>query len=580
MRIRSKLLIVLVLTTLVVCALLGVWGGHLLSRAVRESTILRLDRELAMVSAGLPAEADDTALSEYADVMGQRLGLRVTLIGEDGIVLADSGVSDVKRMDDHRNRPEVVAAFRDGRGDSVRHSDTTGIEYYYRALRVRTGRVGWARIALPSSDLDQVSAQYLLQLLGAILGAIALIVCLAWLVVGRLARPVERMTRYAERVAAGELDVEVPEPGEDELSRLAGSINRMKGSLVARVEELRAERSLLLAMTEGLDHGLLLVDPDQRVLLANDAFRGIFRLDFDPTDHRLAEVLRNPIVLGQVEACLGGELESRATVPGPAGTNRSFDLQVTSVELPGGRSGALILFFDTTRLEALEHVRQRFVADVSHELRTPVTSIKGAVETLLDAGSVDDGERRFLEIARRQADRMSELIADLTDLSRIETGAIDLERRVLDLSAMVRDVIEAVRSRHAQRTVTLDCRVSEGHLVFADSRRLEQVLINLVDNAVKYTPDGGTVTVTADRRGGHDVVTVEDTGCGIPAEDLEKVFNRFYRVDKARSRELGGTGLGLAIVKHLVKLHHGRIRVESAEGSGARFVLELPVSES
>lgn len=577
MKIRNKLLMVLVATTVVVCALLGVWGSHLLGRSVRDSTIARLDRELTLMSAELSATLDGAALTDFAHRYAEGLDLRVTLIAADGVVLADSAVDDVSALDNHLGRPEVRQALAEGRGESFRRSDTTRLEYYYRAERVGRGRVGVVRLAFQASDLDQFQLESLLLLLLAILGALILLSSLAWYAVGRLSRPVERIARSAERVAAGELDTEIPDAEDEELSRLAASVDRMRASLVSRVEEIGAERGLFRTMTEGLDEGLLLTDANQNVLLVNGAFRQIFRLADDPVDRALGQVLPDSDIVKHVEQCLDRGEDLQEVVSGPAGTNRSFELHVSRVDLPGGRAGVLALLFDTTRQEALEQVRQRFIADVSHELRTPVTSIKGAIETLLDSGQdVGELEKRFLEIASRQADRMTELIADLTDLSRIETGAIALEKRVVDLSSLTREVIEGVASRHAGRDITLHSRVSEGFTVFADGRRLEQVLVNLVDNGLKYTPDGGVVRVAAERVGDYDVISVEDTGPGIPPQDREKVFNRFYRVDKARSRELGGTGLGLAIVKHLVTQHHGSVRVEDAAGGGARFVVELP----
>ena len=577
MKIRSRLLLVLVTATILVCALLRMWGAELLGRSVRESSIHRLDRELAAITSQLSADLDSRGLLEFATSFGEQLGLRVTLIADDGSVLADSSVA-MAEMDNHGGRPEVVAALESGHGESFRKSDTNEVEYYYRAARVERGRVGVVRIALKSEDLEQFRVQFLLLLLAGILGALCLLGGVGWYTVGRLARPVERVTRYAERVASGALDTEAPAARGDELDRLTTSVERMRESLLSRVEEMEIERGLFRAMTDGLDEGLVLTDSDQSILLVNDAFRKIFRVESNPIGRRLDDVVRNLEIIRHLETCLSDGRDVQENVDGPEGTNRSFELHVSRVALPEGRSGVLAMMFDVTRQEALEQVRQRFIADVSHELRTPVTSIKGAVETLLDSGGdIDETGRRFLEIARRQADRMSELIADLADLSRIETGAIEFERGDIDLSALIRDVVEVVTSRHGGRDVTLKDLIPEGYTVFADRRRLEQVLVNLIDNAMKYTPDGGTVRLTADRANGYDILTVEDTGPGIPADDREKVFNRFYRVDKARSRELGGTGLGLAIVKHLVKQHEGMIRVASGETGGARFVLELPV---
>ena len=366
----------------------------------------------------------------------------------------------------------------------------------------------------------------------------------------------------------------------EELARLARSVGSMRESLLAGVEELRAERSLFAAMTGGLDEGLLLVDSDLRVIFANAAFAQIFTLDFDPVGRRLTDVIRNPLALSRIESCLKEHGDFRETVTGPAGSSRAFELHVTSLELPDQRRGSLVLFFDITRLEALEQVRQRFIADVSHELRTPVTSIRGAIETLMDVLGEGDSRRPIVDIAQRQADRMTDLIADLTDLSRIETGAIELECSRIPLHGIVSDVMVAVSARHHDRDVDISVDVDRELQVYADPRRLEQILTNLVDNGVKYTPNGGAVTVSARQHGAVVSISVRDTGPGIPQDSLEKIFNRFYRVDQARSREMGGTGLGLAIVKHLVKLHRGLVHVVSSVGEGSTFTVDLPDSEA
>jgi two-component system phosphate regulon sensor histidine kinase PhoR len=318
-------------------------------------------------------------------------------------------------------------------------------------------------------------------------------------------------------------------------------------------------------------------------LLLNKSLLTLLQVESVSDDLRVGEVVRHPVVLERVLNCLSSGKEQRATLKGLGGTSRSFELHVVSVAIPGDdmRRGALALFFDITRLEALERVRQQFIADVSHELRTPVTSIKGALETLSEEGAnFDSTNRKFLEMACRQADRMSELISDLTDLSRIETGSITLQPRLLALGELVRVVVETVNARRKGSKVDIRSNVSPEIRVFADSRRLEQVLLNLVDNAVKFAGNNGVVEVGAQLNPTHARIVVDDSGPGIPVEHRETVFTRFFRIDRGRARETGGTGLGLAIVKHLVKLHRGVVRVEEAPTGGARFVVELPRTES
>jgi two-component system phosphate regulon sensor histidine kinase PhoR len=398
-----------------------------------------------------------------------------------------------------------------------------------------------------------------------------LLAALAYLATRRLASAIERMTAAAERTAAGERRLDLPYASADELSRLAASVNRTKTALLAEIADLDEDRRLLSSVFAGMREGLLVVGPDRRIRLVNEAFRQIFGVPFDPIGRLLAEVIRDPRVVADLDTALEEKREIRESVVRAADSGRSFELHVTPLD-----PGALVLFFEVSRLEALERVRREFVANVSHELRTPLTSIKAFVETLLDGG-VDDREHavRFLTIVRRHADRMNALIDDLTDLSLIETGSVSLDLQVLDAGEVARDVVTQLAPGAGQE-IAVRCEVPSPFPVLADRRRLEQVLVNLVDNAIKFNRLGGTVIVSGLVQEGHPVLAVEDTGVGIPADSLEKVFHRFYRVDKTRSREAGGTGLGLAIVKHLMRLHGGAVRLRSELGHGARFELEFP----
>jgi two-component system phosphate regulon sensor histidine kinase PhoR len=351
-------------------------------------------------------------------------------------------------------------------------------------------------------------------------------------------------------------------------------VERGRTDLLLRLGELDADRRLLRSVFAGMREGLLVVGPDRRIRLVNDAFRQIFDVPFDPVGRLLAEVLRDPRVVTDLDLALTEGREIRESVVRAADTGRSFELHVTPLA-----PGALVLLFDVTRLEALERVRREFVANVSHELRTPLTSIMAFVETLMDGG-LDDREHalRFLGIVRRHADRMNALIDDLTDLSLIETGSVALDLQVLDAGEVARDVVAQLAPRAPD--VTVRCEVRSPFPLLADRRRLEQVLVNLVDNAIKFNRPGGSVVLSGAVVGGHPVLAVEDTGVGVPADSLEKVFHRFYRMDKARAREAGGTGLGLAIVKHLMRLHGGSVRLQSELGKGSRFELEFPRASS
>ncbi|MGH9388752.1 MAG: ATP-binding protein, partial [Vicinamibacteria bacterium] len=335
----------------------------------------------------------------------------------------------------------------------------------------------------------------------------------------------------------------------------------MTRSLVAQIGALSSEKRLRDAILGGMKEGIIVVDSDRRVLLCNRSLRSILPMTIaEPAGRPLVEVVRDTSVVDAFSTALRTGEEVRTVVQIALAPPRSFELTVAPLtDAEGARVGVLGIFFDITKLTALEGVRREFMADVSHELRTPLTSVKAFVETLLSGGMEDPENRgRFLDIVQKNADRMEAILDDLTDLSRIETGAIRLEPEPIELAPLVNELFESLRHRTAARNLQVTVEVPEGTFLTADRRRLEQILLNLADNAIKFNRAGGAVRLRASRAeasGGSGMlrIEVEDTGNGIPTESIEKVFNRFYRVDRSRSREEGGTGLGLAIVKHLVK---------------------------
>ncbi len=582
MKIRHKLLLILLATATLTSLLIGIGSAYILRSAVRERFAERLRVESGLLSAWVAAAGPAQDAESVAIAAAKALGARVTLIGADGRVLGDSArhLEDLSAMENHLSRAEVMRAARDGIGHASRVSASTGIEYFYTARRIDgAGPVRFARIALPTAEVQQVESHYVLLSIAMTLVALLALTGIAYAVVRRVSRPIERMSLAADRTTAGDLTAEVPYDGTDEVANLGASVDRMRARLLEKIAELDADRSLMASVLAGMKEGLLLIGPDRRIELANEAFRRIFDVPIEPTGRRLAEVIRNPAVSRDLDRALAEGGEVHDLVLEAADSGRSFEVHVTPLpsRIAGRPGGVLVLFFDVTRLQALESVRREFVADVSHELRTPLTSITAFVETLLDGGLGDaENSVRFLEIVRKHADRMGALIDDLTDLSLIETGAVELTMEDVDAAEVAREAANLLGQKHASREVAVRTDVPSPFLVHADRRRLEQVLLNLIDNGIKFNHPGGSVGVTGHVEERRPVLVVEDTGIGIPADSLQKVFNRFYRVDKARSRDMGGTGLGLAIVKHLMRLHGGSVRVESEPGRGSRFILEFP----
>jgi len=537
---------------------------------------------------------DASEADRFAHTAGTDLGLRVTIVAPDGAVLGDSSLdaAALASVENHADRPEIAEARRTGVGTSGRRSATVHDDFFYLARRVgRDGRIaGFVRLAIPVREIERTTWSYSLKLAGLSFVALIAVAILGYVAARRFSRPIEEMSLAADQIAMGNHTVKIDYESGDELGRLGAAVNRMTRSLSDRIRDLSVEKRLRDTMLDGMTEGLLVVDGEHRVILCNKALRSQFDPGIgDPRGRPLFEIARDHSVIETFDAALLRGERRREIVRHHAGGG-VLELTVVPLEGPqGGPLGAVGFFFDITRLTALETVRREFVSDVSHELRTPLATIKSFVETLL-GGAIDDttNNRRFLEIVRKNSDRMEAILDDLTDLSAIETGAAHLEMESVDLAPLIRDMFDSLRPAAEQRGVSLAAEIPSGILVRADRRRLEEILQNLLDNAIKFNRQGGSVTVRASIAARPDEsgpangsrqtarIEIEDTGEGIPAESLDRIFHRFYRVDPSRSRQTGGTGLGLAIVKHLVRLHDGTIQVESQIGRGSRFVVELP----
>jgi two-component system, OmpR family, phosphate regulon sensor histidine kinase PhoR len=409
--------------------------------------------------------------------------------------------------------------------------------------------------------------------------ALGLAAIVGWIVQRRVARPLQALAEAADRMARGDPRVPLVIDGDDEVAALGGAFNRMVGALHGQLVALDAEQAKGRTILDGMVEGVVALDARGRLLLMNPAARAIFGVGADGLEGRpLLEVIRQKALADLVEAArLTGDV-ARAEVELPPPVNRTVAAQAVPLAFAPGAPGVLVVLHDVTELRRLERVRTEFVANVSHELRTPLTCIKGYLETLLD-GAVDEPAhaRRFLVVANAHAERLGRLVGDLLDLSNLESGRAALAPVVVDLQATAAEVVSMFEPRAAETDVRLVNRVPEGCRVRADRDRLTQILVNLVDNAVKFTEKDGEIAVTAVRpRLGVVEVRVHDTGVGIPSTDLPRISERFYRVDRTRSREQGGTGLGLAIVKHLVHAHGGELWIESLLGQGTTVRFTLP----
>jgi two-component system phosphate regulon sensor histidine kinase PhoR len=528
---------------------------------------------------------------EFAVRVARSTGARVTLIAPDGRVLGESerGPADLAALENHADRPEVRTARAGRQGRDLRRSSTIDAPLLYVAVPVRAdGRiVGILRLALP---LSAVTASYAtlhqVMLAG---GAVTLLVALGIgiFVAGRVTRPVVEMQSIARQMSEGSFLVRAPTRSTDEIGTLGRSLNVMAGRLREKIGDLEQEQAKVTAILDAMVEGVIAVDGQEHILLMNERARMMFALSSARGEGKpFLEVIRNAD-LHEIFRAVHGGVEPVALRREITLTSPPRILGVNAVRLatggdrPGAGSGVVMVLHDVTALRQLERVRTEFVANVSHELRTPLTAIQGYLETLL-SGALEEREnaRRFLEIVLRHSERLGRLLNDLTDLSNIELGKVTLRREPVRVDDVVASVVGIIAPRAARSRVTVTAEVPPDlPEVSADRDRLAQVLINLVDNAVKYTPEGGSVTVTARRSDKLGIeVAVADTGIGIPPAELPRITERFYRVDKARSRELGGTGLGLAIVKHLVMAHGGELGIESEQERGTTVRFTLPIA--
>ncbi len=534
-------------------------------------------------AAALLDPPDPLALQQLARALGERTATRITLILPGGEVLGDSR-EEPSRMDNHLNRPEVMAALGGEVGREIRYSNTLDRNMLYVALPVMAGGrlLGVVRTSVAATALDRTLRGLYLRIAGGGL-LVALAVSLVSLGVSRrIARPLEEMRRGADRFAHGELGQPLPVTGAEEVAGLAEALNRMAGQLDDRLGTVVRQRNEQEAVLASMVEGVLAVDRGERILRLNGAAEQLLGVtSAEATGRPIQEAVRKTDLQRFVTRALESEDPVEADIVlRSAGEERFLQAHGTMLrDAQGEQIGALIVLNDVTRLRRLENMRKDFVANVSHELKTPITAIKGSVETLLD-GALSDPEsaRRFLQIIARQGERLNLIIDDLLTLSRIEQEAdrreIALQRT--PLQEVLRAAVQACSVAAASRKVLIDLEVPEGLEVQVNPALLEQAVINLIDNAVKYSLAGTRVRVEAEASGEGVSVRVRDQGCGIPREHLPRLFERFYRVDKARSRKAGGTGLGLAIVKHIVQAHGGRIEVESAPGEGSTFTILLP----
>lgn len=575
-------------SAVIVVCMAGV-GGYLVysqKEVVRTQLVEQLARVAQLVDSDCGALLDSeqaSAAEARIQALKKRIGARITLIHPDGRVLADSDES-AARMENHRFRFEVAEALAGRTGSDLRISATVRRRFLYVGIPSQA-RPGWVvRVALPYDQfMRNVRAEAKVLILGTVVTAV-LAILLTALLTQRITRPLQAMQENLKRLERGEFGVRLDPGSDDEIGQLARSLNRAQEQLELTIRSLTSQRNERDVVLASMTEGLLAVDAEEHVLVINASARALLGLDFQLVENRpLLEVVRSPSFERFVrEVRLGpGPMNTQIVLHGER--TRWLDLHGAPLHLPADEgTGAVVVFGDVTRLHKLEQARKDFVANVSHELKTPVTSIKGFLETLVDGGALDQPEdaRRFLGKISKHTDRLTAIIDDLLYLSRLEHEGEEIPRRQVNLAGVVEASLADFEHVARTKGVALVAQVAAPYKVAGDDSLLRRALDNLVDNAIKYSHAGGRVEVHLRRQDDSVLLEVTDEGIGIPEQHLTRITERFYRVDPARSRDMGGTGLGLAIVKHVALVHRGVLHVTSAEGKGSRFTLRFPADSN
>ncbi|MEK3883115.1 two-component system histidine kinase PnpS [Paenibacillus sp. PL2-23] len=516
-------------------------------------------------------------LSELADT-------RVTIIRSDGVVVGDSDY-DVAKMDNHLMRQEVQEAYELGIGRSVRVSDTVQKNMIYVAMPVtiNEGEQPYIlRMAMSLAEVDKSIGQLTMVLIVSLLILFVVAAAISYSIAQSMTRPLEQITKVAKRIKNMDYRARVKVRKQDEIGELGTAINAMADSLQVQMTRIKQNESQLESVLENMINGVVMIDAQGQILLMNRRAEEVLGFSARELVGRHFAEAKQQYELSQIiQEALDTRKYLREEITFYFPEERLLELNLVPISQsgPGEFGGVLLVLQDVSAIRRLERMRSEFVANVSHELKTPIAAVKGFAETLL-GGAVKDEEtaRSFLQIIFDESDRLNRLIGDILELSKIESRRVPLLFSPVELESFVAKTFALLEPEAARKSITLHHKVESGLYVEADEDRLRQIVMNLLANGINYTPEGGRVTLTvlaADAD--HIRFQISDTGIGIPKKDLPRIFERFYRVDKARSRSSGGTGLGLSIVKHLVELHKGTLSVTSTVGVGTTFTIELPI---
>jgi two-component system phosphate regulon sensor histidine kinase PhoR len=576
-RLHSRLVFANLIIIIVIAAMLGYYLGSSIWDHIERQIEGRLIHESAVAAAYLAqADSEDNRDKDLlADELGGLLDLRVTLIAHDGKVLGDSELNheELLSVENHRSRAEILDAEAHGTGTAVRWSPTVRVKFIYVARRLEPYVL---RLAMPLSAIDTLIADVRSHMIVAVLTAAGLIIVFGYLVRGLISLPLSKLSIASTKLAAGDLSQRLPISGDEEIAALGNSLNTMAENLSNQMHALSEGKRRLESIVGAMSEGVMVLDHNGRVSLANQAVHDLLSRDRDLIGRTSLEVCRRP----ELEQAIRGVLQnsSSSVIEVTLGNSHTIQANIAPVPNAEGMVDAIVVVFhDLTEIRRTESMRRDFVANVSHEFKTPLTSIKGYAETLL-SGAMNDPQiaRDFLRTIERNAEHLEALVTDLLTLGRIESQQpVTIDQ--VNLRSVIEEELALRGSLISERQLKAINECADVQ-IRADRGRLSAAFSNLLDNAIYYNRPGGEIRITGQTRNGGFELAIADTGVGIGTEDLPRIFERFYRVDKARSRQSGRTGLGLSIVKHAIESQGGSIAVSSRIGIGSTFTIKLPLS--